>query len=144
LKNEKFQLVPIGRVRGDQVANEIIIVAAGFLTENDHPELYWQAIVDSHPRADVLALKWESCTSDAAALSVIAHGVKTVVLGVGGALVGFASASPFGVAKTKAEACGAALAHALMAPYYGNVPVTLVGHSLGARVMMYALKELRR
>lgn len=50
--------------------------------------------------------------------------------------------NPFIVAKGRSEKAGQVLAHALMSKVQGERPVTLVGYSLGARVIYTCLLEL--
>jgi hypothetical protein len=50
--------------------------------------------------------------------------------------------NPWGNAQTKAEKTGRVLADTLMSQVQNNRPVTLVGFSLGARVIFYCLLEL--
>jgi hypothetical protein len=50
--------------------------------------------------------------------------------------------NPFNIARIRADKAGKVLAHALIAKCAGNRPVTLVGVSLGARVVYACLQEL--
>ncbi|KAF2753188.1 DUF726-domain-containing protein [Pseudovirgaria hyperparasitica] len=50
--------------------------------------------------------------------------------------------SPWAVAKSRSEKAGAVLAQALMDRVQGERPVSLVGYSLGARVLWFALLRL--
>jgi pimeloyl-ACP methyl ester carboxylesterase len=50
--------------------------------------------------------------------------------------------NPFNIARIRADKAGKVLAHALIAKCAGNRPVTLVGVSLGARVIFACLQEL--
>lgn len=50
--------------------------------------------------------------------------------------------NPFIVAKGRSEKAGEVLAHALMSKVQGERPVTLIGYSLGARVIYTCLLEL--
>lgn len=50
--------------------------------------------------------------------------------------------NPFSVGKTRADMAGKVLADALIARVQGERPVTLVGYSLGARVIYFAMLEL--
>jgi len=50
--------------------------------------------------------------------------------------------NPWGIGLSKAQKTGLVLADTLIGNYQENRPVTLVGYSLGARVIYYCLKEL--
>jgi pimeloyl-ACP methyl ester carboxylesterase len=50
--------------------------------------------------------------------------------------------NPFSVAKSRSEKAGAVLADALINRCQGERPVTLIGYSLGARVIFTCLKTL--
>ena len=50
----------------------------------------------------------------------------------------------WGVALDRAQKAGQLLAAALMAGGHGDRPVTLVGYSMGARLIFHALLELCR
>ena len=52
--------------------------------------------------------------------------------------------NPFSVARSRSEKAGRVLADALINKVQGERPVTLVGYSLGARVIYYTLDELSR
>ena len=52
--------------------------------------------------------------------------------------------NPFSVARSRSEKAGRVLADAIINKVQGERPVTLVGYSLGARVIYYCLDELSR
>ncbi|KAI9019906.1 hypothetical protein DFJ74DRAFT_769563 [Hyaloraphidium curvatum] len=56
--------------------------------------------------------------------------------------LGYALDNPWGIGLTKAKKAGQVLADAIAAQAQGYRPVTLVGFSLGARVVFYCLLEL--
>lgn len=50
--------------------------------------------------------------------------------------------NPWGIGLSKAQKTGLVLADSLISNYQENRPITLIGYSLGARVIYYCLKEL--
>ncbi|ORY37717.1 DUF726-domain-containing protein, partial [Neocallimastix californiae] len=50
--------------------------------------------------------------------------------------------NPWGIGLSKAQKTGLVLADTLIGNYQENRPVTLIGYSLGARVIYYCLREL--
>ena len=118
----------------DAVGEELLIVAAGFLTQSGDVCQRWKELIRFHPRAEIYAVDWEcQMPSDflKSAGAYVVGGAATLI------------ANPWGKAKNRAEACGKALAEFLSSPLVGGRPVTLAGHSLGGRMMFFALKALR-
>lgn len=137
-----------------------VLLASGFLTDNDDGWGHWRPMIDArYPDAPVYRVHWGAkelndiaalvtATSAKAAVRMVLtqlakRGSKTLgrLPGLGAA---FAAndivANPWSVAKNRAGMTGAALADLIARTDEG--PFVLVGHSLGARVMVTAAQAL--
>ncbi|ORY65755.1 uncharacterized protein BCR38DRAFT_428274 [Pseudomassariella vexata] len=139
----------------------VAIGISGYLTEESQIVSPWQII--SNANAEAFALRWElkcllnlghalttyvkSYAWGYAKKEIISH---TIFAALSAALTlpyGLAKASrvvdnPFSVARSRSEKAGRVLADALINKVQGERPVTLMGYSLGARVIFHCLKEL--
>lgn len=136
-----------------------VVFATGFLTEGLARWDDWRPLVDSrYPNAPVYQVHWGAKelkdlavlvgagSAKAAAHAVLVQGAKKGSKGFG--LPGMAwvlvgqelAANPWTVAKTRAGMTGAALAELMARTIEG--PYVLMGHSLGARVMVTAAQAL--
>lgn len=153
-------------IKGKQDANNtrhlrVAIGISGWLTEKAEVGLPWQVL--SGRSAEAFALRWE-----VEALLRLGHALstyiksyawgfakkeilsRTIFASLASALVlpyGLAKAAriidnPFSVAVARSEKTGAVLADALINKVQGERPVTLIGYSLGARVIYSCLNEL--
>jgi hypothetical protein len=131
----------------------------GWLREESDVTRYWRPLGDE---SEVFALRYELKTLLALGTSlqelVTSYAWKaikieilkrTVLATLWGALwpiqlVMMASRldNPFSLARNRSEKAGKILADALINKVQGERPVTLVGYSLGARVIYYCLREL--
>lgn len=140
-----------------------IITVPGFMNgEQDDPRLPF-SVVDSI-MGDIFSLLWEPDMMHEMGNAMnllwnetIVQGIQqalalTVAGGLVGALafplwltkLGYFIDNPWSNALDRAHACGLILADVLAKRKIGVRPVTLVGFSLGARVIFYALVELAR
>jgi len=139
----------------------VAIGISGWLTEKEEVVTPWRVLGMG---AEVFALRWELevlmnlGNSMAAMVSSAAWGYakselikRTIFADMMGALwpLGLLKISrvvdnPFSVAKSRAEKAGEVLADALVNKAQGERPVTLVGYSLGARVIYSCLVSLSR
>ena len=136
-----------------------VIFATGFLTEGLTGWTDWRRLVDTrYPDSPVYQVRWGARELKDLAAVVGATSVKTAVhallvhgakhgskafglSGIGWVLAGHGiAANPWTVAKTKATMTGALLAELLARTVEG--PYVLMGHSLGARVMVTAAQAL--
>lgn len=137
-----------------------VLLASGFLTQGDEGWAQWQPMVDQHfPDATVYRVHWGTkelrdlsglLTSGSAkvaarrALTTLAKkGSKSFgrLPGLGAVFAaGDIAANPWNVAKNRAGMTGAVLADVIARTDEG--PFILVGHSLGARVMVTAAQAL--
>lgn len=136
-----------------------VVVATGFLTEGRSAWSDWQRLIDTrYPTAPVYQVHWGakelkdltgllvSNGSKAAVRAVLVqaakHGSKAHSLpGIGWVLGAHGVATnPWTLAKTRAGMTGVALAALIARTTEG--PYVLVGHSLGARVMVTAAQTL--
>lgn len=167
---QDFAFLPINKPslfqRGkhdDQSARHLRVAVgiAGWLVEEHEVVLPWQAI--SGRSTEAFALRWElevllrlGCALNTYLKSYAWSFAKkeilsrTIFASLASALVlpyGLAKASrvidnPFSVAVARSEKAGKVLADALINKVQGERPVTLVGYSLGARVIYTCLAEL--
>ena len=127
----------------DQLRKEVFILIGGFLTESNEPSEVWKVVTEAHKDAEVWAVEWAaSSTADVGKflLSTIVDGLRSPL--PGSVAVTAVIGNDWGRAKNVAEAAGVALAEVLCSPLIGRRPVTLVGHSLGGRMIAHALKHL--
>ncbi|KAK6345620.1 hypothetical protein TWF718_007530 [Orbilia javanica] len=137
----------------------LTIGISGWITDPTHFVTPWRSL-SSH--TEVYALRWEST-----ALMDLGNALTTILKSYGFAYLkieilkrtvlatlmmalwpiallrlGQVVDNPFNIVKTRAEKAGKILADALINRVQGNRPVTLVGYSLGSRVIYSALVEL--
>lgn len=139
----------------------VTVGISGWLAEEHEVELPWKVI--SGKSTEAFALRWEL-----QALLRLGHALniyiksyawgfakkeilsRTIFAALASALTlpyGLAKASrvidnPFSVAMSRSEKAGVVLADALINKVQGERPVTLIGYSLGARVIYSCLNEL--
>lgn len=167
---EDFAFLPINKPslfqRGKQDDKNarhlrVAVAISGWLTEKDEVVLPWQVL--SGRSTEAFALRWEleallrlgsalftyikSYAWSFAKKEILS---RTIFAALASALVlpyGLAKASrvidnPFSVAVARSEKAGMVLADALINKVQGERPVTLIGYSLGARVIYSCLNEL--
>ncbi|KAF3290890.1 hypothetical protein TWF970_000151 [Orbilia oligospora] len=137
----------------------LTIGISGWITDPSHFITPWRSL-SSH--TEVYALRWESTAlmdlGNALTTMLKTYGFaylkieiikRTVLATLMAALWPIALLklaqvvdNPFNIVKTRAEKAGKILADALINRVQGNRPVTLVGYSLGSRVIYSALVEL--
>ena len=139
----------------------VTICISGWLTEKEEVVKPWRVLGQA---AEVFALKFEleALLNLGNAMNGMAQSAawgyaqkqlisQTIFADLATALwpIGLAKASrvidnPFSVAKARAEKAGEVLADALINKAQGERPVTLIGYSLGARVIYMCLKSLAK
>lgn len=155
LKDEKEAAKEDHRLR-------VTIGITGWATEEDNITVPWRVI---GPQSEVFALRWEyeallklgnsmRALVATAAWKVASHQIliRTVFAGIMSAvflplgLVRLAkiAANPFSVAMSRADKAGEVLADALINGAQGKRPVTLIGYSLGSRVIYSCLQSLAK
>jgi len=136
-----------------------VIFATGFLTEGRSAWSEWQRIIDTrYPDAPVYQVHWGAKELKDLTGLLAANGAKSAVRAVllqgarrgskAAALPGIGwvlgahgvATNPWTVAKTRAGMTGASLAELIARTNEG--PYVLMGHSLGARVMVTAAQTL--
>lgn len=141
----------------------VAVGISGWLGQEEEVVLPWQAL--SGQSTEAFALRWEL-----KALLRLGHALniyiksyawgfakkeilsRTIFASLASALIlpyGLAKAArlidnPFSVAMSRSDKAGAVLADALINKVQGERPVTLLGYSLGARVIYACLNELAR
>lgn len=140
----------------------VTIGISGWLTEEDDIVEPWRVLgFDS----DVFALRWEFstlvrlgnaltsivrsaawtvATRQVLAGTVLASLMSAVMWPVGLMKVAHIVDNPFSVAKSRADKAGEVLADALVNRAQGERPVTLIGYSLGARVIFACIRSLAK
>jgi hypothetical protein len=139
----------------------VVVLASGFLTQGKNGWGPWQPMIDQrYPDSTVYRVHWGSKELNSlgilagvgagkvAARKVVAAAGKkgskafSSLPGIGWVLAAHdVAANPWTVAKNRAGMTGAVLAD-LIARTEGEGPYVLVGHSLGARVMVHAAQAL--
>jgi hypothetical protein len=170
---EDFAFIPIRGARKQRTENEseaaeqdhrlrVTIGVTGWVKEESDFVVPWRVVgADS----EVFALRWEteslmnlgnaiSALVTSAAWSVAGREIlsrtffaaimSAVMLPVGLMKVARVVDNPFSVAKARADKAGEALADALINKAQGERPVTLIGYSLGSRVVYSCLQSLCR
>ena len=152
-------------VRLEQLGGDgmhVVIAVSGFMSADIEPDRVWAPLADAAPGARRFVLRWPAERLTALGLSLVegplqAGGMqmlrRLLPAGLGGALAG--AGAPMivvGVAASvgerwrrtsqEADAAGHTLGELLAARTPGPLPVTLVGFSLGGRVIFRALERL--
>ncbi|KAI4140693.1 MAG: hypothetical protein LQ340_007819, partial [Diploschistes diacapsis] len=137
----------------------VTIGITGWLTSKEEVVSPWRVLDDT---SEVFALRWEleslmnlgnaitamvsSAAWGYAKKEIIAHSIFADMMAamwpLGLLQIARVVDNPFSVAKSRAEKAGAVLADALQHRAQGERPVTLVGYSLGSRVIYACLLEL--
>ena len=138
----------------------VTIAISGWLTEKEEVVKPWRVL--GHGGSEAFALRWElealmnlghaietmlsSAAWGYAQKELIARSIFADLMGamwpLGLLQVARVVDNPFSVAKARAEKAGAVLADALVNRAQGERPVTLLGYSLGARVIYSCLLTL--
>jgi hypothetical protein len=155
LKDEKEAAKEDHRLR-------VTIGITGWVTEEDNITVPWRVI---GPESEVFALRWEyeallnlgnsmHVLVTTAAWKVASHQIliRTVFAGILSAVMlpfglmrlARIAANPFSVAMARADKAGEVLADALINGAQGKRPVTLIGYSLGSRVIYSCLQNLAK
>ncbi|OKL62039.1 hypothetical protein UA08_02935 [Talaromyces atroroseus] len=155
LKDEKDAAKEDHRLR-------VTVGITGWVTEEDNIVVPWRVI---GPESEVFALRWEyeallhlgnsmhALVTTAAwkvasyqvlARTVLAGIMSAVLLPMGIARLAQIAANPFNVAISRADKAGEVLADALINRAQGKRPVTLIGYSLGSRVIYSCLRSLAK
>ncbi|KAJ5380572.1 uncharacterized protein N7496_003000 [Penicillium cataractarum] len=170
---EDFAFIPIRGARKQKTENEseaaqqdhrlrVTIGVTGWVKEESDFVIPWRVVgADS----EVFALRWEtesllnlgnaiSALVTSAAWSVAGREIlsrtffaaimSAVMLPVGLMKVARVVDNPFSVAKSRADKAGEVLANALIDKAQGERPVTLIGYSLGSRLIYSCLQSLCR
>ncbi|THC92894.1 hypothetical protein EYZ11_007618 [Aspergillus tanneri] len=139
----------------------VTIGVTGWVTEEDNFVVPWRVI---GPNSEVFGLRWEmeplmnlgnamdllvtsaAYTAGEQVLkkTVFASLLSAVVLPLGLLKVTKVADNPFSVAKARAEKAGEVLADALVNKVQGERSVTLMGYSLGSRVIFACLQSLAK
>lgn len=135
---------------------------SGWLQQNNNHQQVWKSLPNAFPQNSNYVLAWESKTlhdlgsafRDVAAKGVMAKGVVKAALSATSKAVGMAALpltilsaleiidNPWAVAKNRSEQAGKLLGDYIADNELGGLPVTLVGYSLGANVVLAALERL--
>lgn len=139
----------------------VTIGISGWLTEEEDVVVPWRVIGRD---SEVFALRWEleclmrlgnamtALVTSAAwvagkevlSKTILAQLMSAVALPFGLLQISRIVDNPFSVARSRADKAGEVLADALINKAQGERPVTLIGYSLGARVIFSCLRSLAR
>jgi len=142
----------------------VVIGVSGFMSQDCSNVQAWEPLSKVLPRAEHYALTWESKhllalgtgLSSFVASQVFKSGIKGAAASASRAAAGFFEwpaallalatliDNPWHVAVDRADKTAIELAKALASRSHGSRPVTLVGFSLGTRVIVGALEELAK
>ncbi|KAL4777426.1 hypothetical protein BDW60DRAFT_213037 [Aspergillus nidulans var. acristatus] len=139
----------------------VTIGITGWLTEEDNFVVPWRVIGKD---SEVFGLRWEtkplldlghaidrlvtsaawSAGRQVLTKTIFAGLISALTLPVGLMKVAGIADNPFSVAKSRADKAGEVLADALISKVQGERPVTLIGYSLGSRVIFSCLQTLAK
>ena len=156
---EEFALDRLG---GDGM--HVVLTMSGFLSEGEDQSVAWACLSDVHPRGERYSVRWESqrlrglgtMLLALSAKQVAKAGAATWAARAGSAALGRlvwpklvldaadVIDNPWHMAADRAEKTGIELAASLAEHCLGRRPVSLLGFSLGGRVILHALEELNR
>ncbi|KAL4803550.1 hypothetical protein BDV18DRAFT_153777 [Aspergillus unguis] len=139
----------------------VTVGITGWLTEEDNFVIPWRVIGKD---SEVFGLRWEtkplmalghainklvtsaawSAGQQVLTKTIFAGLLSALTLPVGLMKVAGVADNPFSVAKARSDKAGQVLADALINKVQGERPVTLIGYSLGSRVIFSCLKTLAK
>ncbi|KAJ5720453.1 uncharacterized protein N7483_008387 [Penicillium malachiteum] len=162
IRGERKRLIKESDAARQDHRLRITIGVTGWVKEESDFVVPWRVIgADS----EVFALRWEteslmnlgnaisslvtSAAWSVAGRQVLAHTVfstlmSAVMLPLGLMKVARVVDNPFSVAKARADKAGEVLADALISKVQGERPVTLIGYSLGSRLIFSCLQNLAK
>ncbi|KAJ6008471.1 hypothetical protein N7540_012447 [Penicillium herquei] len=162
IRGERKRLIKESDAARQDHRLRVTIGVTGWVKEESDFVVPWRVIgADS----EVFALRWEteslmnlgnaisslvtSAAWSVAGRQVLAHTVfstlmSAVMLPLGLMKVARVVDNPFSVAKARADKAGEVLADALISKVQGERPVTLVGYSLGSRLIFSCLQNLAK
>ncbi|KAL2825133.1 hypothetical protein BDW59DRAFT_172444 [Aspergillus cavernicola] len=139
----------------------VTIGITGWLTEEDNFVVPWRVIGKD---SEVFGLRWETkplmdlgnamdylvttaawtAGREVLTKTIFAGLLNALILPLGLLKVAGVADNPFSVAKARADKVGEVLADALISKVQGERPVTLIGYSLGSRVIFSCLRSLAK
>mmetsp|Transcript_18981 Transcript_18981/g.34430 ORF Transcript_18981/g.34430 Transcript_18981/m.34430 type:complete len:479 (+) Transcript_18981:5792-7228(+) len=129
----------------------LTIVVSGWLSQDDDQLETWSKLVTHKSVGRVFALRWDAGSKYRILTETLPNvGLSAVSLWkanpflIGLNTYAMLNRSPFKQATIKAEKTGRALAHFLAQRIFAGCSISLLGFSLGTRVVYYCLKELAR
>ena len=126
----------------DRPALHTTIAVSGWLSEADDPNESWTHLIEHPHQGKVLGLVWEAGTKQRTVLQAVKH-VAMFLWPIAGVLHLLRN-HPFREASFRADAAGKALANCIRNRDFGPGTVSLIGFSLGTRVIFSCLEELAR
>ena len=155
---EEYQLI---RITPDRYACHSFICIHGFLQQGLNPQKEWLAITEYDQYSDIYSLSWESktlqdlgknlslCAGKFAAAPFLAYVASSGLKSAGNLFALPATVltllsmidNPWFVARNKAQKAGEQLGKDISKM---KAPVSLLGYSLGSRVIAYALEYLQQ
>jgi len=158
--HEDIEEWDIQRVGGQGLHVQVGI--SGWLQQDSNHKQVWKGLPSAFPKSSNYALAWESKTlydlgkllTDLAFKGAMANGVVQAALSATSKAVGMAALplsvlsvleiidNPWAVAKNRSTQAGKLLGDYIADNEFGGLPVTLIGYSLGAEVILAALERL--
>ncbi|KAJ3316777.1 Transmembrane and coiled-coil domain-containing protein 4, partial [Boothiomyces sp. JEL0866] len=158
---EEFYFTPLNEV---PPGLSYYIAISGWLTELDDSTKQWSHLSDWNPMVEILTLSFDrqslvdltTAVSEFIKTTVITYSATGIAAVTAASTLAFALGwpvallqtaamldNPWNMALDKAEQAGRHLARSVLANHVGGKrPVTLIGHGMGARVIVYCLLEL--
>jgi Protein of unknown function (DUF726) len=126
------------------------IAISGWLSQEDEMQGAWSNLVNFKQQANTFALRWDSGTLKKMLKKELYltffHAVKLIVSSPMNKIIhlaGLLQSNPFKKRAKKAEITGNLLADTIIAKKLGNCCISLIGFSLGTRVIYYCLQRLQ-
>ncbi|KAJ3271328.1 Transmembrane and coiled-coil domain-containing protein 4, partial [Terramyces sp. JEL0728] len=158
---EEFYFTPINEVAPGLA---YYIAISGWLTDINDSTNQWTHLSDWNPMVEIMTLSFDrqclidltTAASEFIKTSLITYGASGIAAVTAASTLAFALGwpvallqtaamldNPWNMALDKAEQAGIHLARSVLAAHVGGKrPVTLIGHGMGARVIVYCLLEL--
>ena len=129
---------------------DMLVTISGWLSQNDCPKRSWDYLLSATSTSEIYNLMWESSSIEMLALKLVKPGIKIasdaitknlreLLMSVTRLIMN----NPFKEARANAKCAGLQLANLIAKnDYCQSRPISLIGFSLGCRIIYKCLKEL--